>query len=156
MAEGKLGPCMQCVRFMLFVFNAFFWVSRAMIVCNLQMLVGVNIKLWFRLFPRNVAFKAWRIPDQQNKSHEKTRSHYTVIQAWLLELHAIIMWASNKYCIADIRFIKTTLCQLVCLSKLYGKFAIASLVCRRNSFLYVNDAMDLSIQEEGEELGRSW
>ena len=27
MAEGKLGPCMQCVRFMLFVFNALFWVS---------------------------------------------------------------------------------------------------------------------------------
>ena len=61
----------------------------------------------------------------------------------------------NTVYIADIRFIKTTLCLLVCLSKLYGKFAIASLVCRRNSFLYVNDAMDLSIQEEGEELGRS-
>lgn len=27
MAEGKLGPCMQCVRVMLLVFIAFFWVS---------------------------------------------------------------------------------------------------------------------------------
>lgn len=27
MAENKLGPCMQCVRFMLFVFNALLWVS---------------------------------------------------------------------------------------------------------------------------------
>lgn len=27
-AEGKLGPCMQCVRCMLFVFNGLFWVSK--------------------------------------------------------------------------------------------------------------------------------
>ncbi|XP_068732808.1 CD63 antigen-like [Montipora capricornis] len=27
MAEGKLGPCMQCVRFMLFAFNALFWLT---------------------------------------------------------------------------------------------------------------------------------
>ena len=27
MAENKLGPCMQCVRFILFAFNALFWVS---------------------------------------------------------------------------------------------------------------------------------
>lgn len=27
MAENKLGPCMQCVRFMLFVFNALLWLT---------------------------------------------------------------------------------------------------------------------------------
>lgn len=27
--EGKLGPCMQCVRCMLFVFNGLFWVGKA-------------------------------------------------------------------------------------------------------------------------------
>lgn len=27
MAENKLGPCMQCVRFILFAFNALFWLT---------------------------------------------------------------------------------------------------------------------------------
>ena len=51
-AEGKLGPCMQCVRCMLFVFNALFWVSKEacgqLIVCrlfvfDLQLFICTNV-----------------------------------------------------------------------------------------------------------------